>query len=127
MYQKYRNFQLWFSSDDERDDDETKPPKEPAGQKNVEKSVKSPTVVEEKFTVHDLLSAWENREHERSDIQPAHSLNSMISRTENAINDVEVTINNAEVNIFHDIKWSKLPKKLPKCYVFRGSRQNVIH
>ena len=65
----------------------------------MNKNLKSPTIVEENFSVHDLLSAWENKEHERSDIQPAHSLNSMISRTENAINEVEATISNAEVKL----------------------------
>ena len=55
--------------------------------------------MQENFSVTELLSAWEHKEQERSDVQPAHSLNTMISRTETAISEVEATMENAEAEL----------------------------
>ena len=51
----------------------------------------SPSIIEENFSVKDLKTAWENNiEHQRSD-NPSACLTSLITRTENAFNEVEAT------------------------------------
>ena len=99
-----------LSSDDEREEREEDESKNPAekveepqklnlSQRSVTNDDRSPSIVQENFSVTELLSAWEHKEQERSDVQPAHSLNTMISRTETAISEVEATMENAEAEL----------------------------
>ena len=90
-----------FSSDEEMDyPEDTTPAYGNSYLRNKALSKKGPEspggIVEENFSVKDLKSAWENNiEHQRSD-NPAACLTSMITRTENAFNEVEATFQVAE-------------------------------
>lgn len=71
-----------FSSDDEKEEPEINDQKleEQDWKPENAKKLPSPTVVEENFSVKELMSAWEHKENERSDGQPVDSINSMIIR-----------------------------------------------